>query len=482
MTCNSYTHGIDTISFQPKISGKFIGKEKPDSIGVAVLSRFLQNPLTFKIKVGKQGDFTFNLPKSKNIQRFMIKKITKGIWGEIGQYYAEQNDDIFIRVLNEAKDSLTFSGRGAPKYNLISDINKDYKRFIFESEKKYPFIFTYQNCINYLDDKIKYVKIFNEKKFMSLKMFDKTVSSDIRKIIEFQFAGYFSNWNDNLRSLYLRECIGKPEFELLVRNYFDKFKNDSFLKLDDRVSIFSPTGLLTFSLWYKTSLTLNSKNGLINLADYYRLIKDNSSGQNRDALLTMFFLHSSTFTDIKDFNSNTYDSLILDAQHCITSLDAKNIISAKAKTRAGSILYEANFIDSEGKYVSTSSLKDKVVFIDFWGDGCTGCLIFHQWFEKNIWPQFKDNKDFVVLSVSIDKNKERWLNSIDKYSSREYVNVNTGGLVLDHPFCKYYNIQSLPSLMLVGKHGRILSQINLGISSVDLIRLIKSGLDKKMAR
>nr|WP_121273264.1 TlpA disulfide reductase family protein [Pedobacter schmidteae] len=482
LTYISCVSGTCVFSSQPKISGIFTAKEKPDSVAVAVLSRFSAPPLSFQVKVGERGDFTFKLPQSNHVQLFKIWKISKDKYEELGKYYAEPNDNIVVHIVKLSKDSLFFSGNGAPKYNLIESINKDYRHFV-EYREKWPSIFTYQNIDNYFNDLSRTIDFFNNKKTKSIREFEKTVSLDVRNIIEFQFADYFSVWNSHLQLIYLKHCVGKPELESLVRNYFNRFKNIFFLRLDDRLSTFSPRVLTEFENWHKTYLILNSKTGLIDLTEYYNSVKKNSSKMTKEALLTTFFRNKETFTNIKDFNPNTYDSLVLDAQQYITSLDAKKIISAKTKVRAGTTLYDANFIDSKGKYVSTSSLKGKVVFIDFWGDGCGGCLNFHRWFEKNIWPEFKDNDDFVFLSISVDKDEQVWLKNIEKYSSKEYLNVNTYGLgLLGHPFAKHYNIQSLPSLMLIDKRGKIISQINLGISSVDLIKLIKSGLDSSVSK
>ena len=55
-----------------------------------------------------------------------------------------------------------------------------------------------------------------------------------------------------------------------------------------------------------------------------------------------------------------------------------------------------------GKTFNNDSLKGKVVFINFWFEACHPCILemdaLNELFEK-----LKDNKDFMFVSLSIDK-------------------------------------------------------------------------------
>ncbi|WP_288096339.1 TlpA disulfide reductase family protein [Hydrotalea sp.] len=65
-----------------------------------------------------------------------------------------------------------------------------------------------------------------------------------------------------------------------------------------------------------------------------------------------------------------------------------------------------SFKDKDGKTVSLSSLKGKVVFINFWATWCPPCI--QEMLSINELKQsFKGNDDIVFLMVDVDNNIEK---------------------------------------------------------------------------
>jgi peroxiredoxin len=108
----------------------------------------------------------------------------------------------------------------------------------------------------------------------------------------------------------------------------------------------------------------------------------------------------------------------------------------------------------EGTPLALSSLKGKIVLIDFWASWCQPCR------RENpnvvlLYNQYKD-KGFDILGVSLDKEKGAWVKAIadDKLTWHHVSDLK----FWQSDVAVKYGVQSIPYTLLLDKEGRIIAK------------------------
>ncbi len=122
---------------------------------------------------------------------------------------------------------------------------------------------------------------------------------------------------------------------------------------------------------------------------------------------------------------------------------------------------ELNFNSTKGTPIKLSSFKGYIVLVDFWASWCGPCrrenptvvAAYKAYKDK----KFANAKGFVIYSVSLDNNKDAWINAISKDGLiwENHVSDLKGW---QSEAAKPYKVNSIPANFLLDKDGIILAK------------------------
>ena len=146
-------------------------------------------------------------------------------------------------------------------------------------------------------------------------------------------------------------------------------------------------------------------------------------------------------------------------------------ITGFAQPRQGMFAEEIALPSLMGDTIRLSTLKGKVVLIDFWASWCGPCRIANKGFTK-LYPKYRD-KGFEILGISLDESDEAWKKAVNKDKITLPQVIDRGGW--EAKTALTWNIMALPTSYLVDKEGRLIA---MDLEKKDLEKTLKELLDK----
>src|SRR5690606_12765624 len=120
-------------------------------------------------------------------------------------------------------------------------------------------------------------------------------------------------------------------------------------------------------------------------------------------------ISSDTLTDIKELQK-IYKKLDLESQDPIMKINLKGLLYPEDTIKIGKSVMDFELSNTTGKKIKISDMKGSIVLIDFWASWCVPC--------RKEFPKIKkineefESKNFKILGVSLDENKNSWLKII----------------------------------------------------------------------
>lgn len=370
-----------------------------------------------------------------------MKKAIIGIFIGLLMLSCKSQPDYFTvsgTLTNSAGEKLYFSELQTNKINVLDSV-------ILESDGK----FSFKGITQYAKF---YALRTNPKNYITLIInpFDEIIIKGDARNLSSTYTVQGSDESNKIRILRNRLNESVKMLEEIGSDFSSYIGKPEFNKMKDSLSIKSRQ-IIDGHKEYTKKFVVQNKNSLTGLMALYQQVGIRQYVLDPKDDIMYFEMVDSELTKTLP-KSEAVKALHAQVQEIRRQLNSEFEINNRVGI--GALAPEIALPSPQGDTVLLSSLKGKIVLIDFWASWCKPCRLENPILVKN-YSKYRE-KGFEIYQVSLDKSRSAWESAIQK-DSLGWVHVSDLQFWDSAP-AKVYNVQGIPANFLLDKNGRIIAK------------------------